>query len=297
MFLQLLARRTRRVMTFIIRSVPKALAASALFTAAFCTYKMISAPESTEPVSDILMYMSVCFVLPLIAFMADEMLKYKTSLFHKYDDELIGNAFTGINHKSSVFEKGLELFHNGDFRNALEVFTDLGNEEKNMTVEEKGVNEFYRGRCYHILEACPNAVICYENALANGFYIPELPIFIARCHAQNGYTEKAMKLYEDLLIRKDYQYSNRIRCEIGDMYLKLNEGKTALKWFEEAIERRESYANALGGAAIAQTMLHNIKEGEALYRQALLNHIEDSIGFTRYYKEVQAAVLLEHNSD
>ena len=296
MFLQLLARRTRRVLIFIIRAIPKALAASALFTAAFCAYKMLTENESSQPVSDMLMYMSVCFFLPLIAFIMNEAIKYKSKFFHKYDDELIGGAFTGINHRSLVFEKGLDLFHSGDFRAALEVFTDLGRDDKKLSVEETAVNEFYRGRCYHILDACPNAVICYENAEKNGFYIPELPIFIARCHAQNGYTEKAKSLYESL-IRDDYQYSNRIRCEIGDMYLKLNQGETALKWFEEAIERRESYASALGGAAIAQTMLHHLKEGESLYRQALLNNIEDSIGFTRYYKEVQAAVMLEHNSD
>ena len=73
-----------------------------------------------------------------------------------------------------------------------------------------------------------------------------------------------------------------------------DEVDAALKWFNEAIERREQYASALGGAAIAQTMLHNLEEGESLYRQALLNHIDDSISFTRYYKEVQAAVMLEH---
>lgn len=296
MFRSILAARTRRVLLCFWRSIPNALAASFVFSIAVFALRMATGEKNTT-LSNNISAMSMLFFLHWIGISFYKISRLKKSIFHRFDDELIGSAFTGINRRSKLFEKGLELFHKGDFRNALEVFTDLSNEEKDMSTEEKGVNEFYRGRCYHILEACPNAVICYEKALENGFYIPELPIFIARCHAQNGYTEKAQQLYEDLLARKDYQYSDRIRCEIGDMYLKLNKGETALKWFEEAIERHESYASALGGAAIAQTMLHNLKEGEALYRQALLNNIEDSIGFTRYYKEIQAAVMLEHHSD
>ncbi len=296
MFRSILAARTRRVLLCFWRSIPIALAASFVFSMAVFAMLMLTGDKDTT-FSDVMTSMFTTFLLYWTGISFYKIAHLKRSIFHQFDGEIIGNAFTGINRKSRIFEKGLELFHSGDFRSALEVFTDLGNEEKNMSKEEKGVNEFNRGRCYHILDACPNAVICYENALEKGFYIPELPIFVARCHAQNGYTEKAQQLYEELLNRNDYQYSNRIRCEIGDMYLKLNKGETALKWFEEAIERHESYASALGGAAIAQTMLHNLKEGEALYRQALLNNIEDSMGFTRYYKEIQAAVMLEHNSD
>ena len=296
MFRSILAARTRRVMLCFWRSIPNAFAASFISSIAVFALRMATGEEDTT-LSNNIVAMLMLFFIYWTGISFYKIACLKKSIFHQFDGDLIGNAFTGINHKSRCFEKGLELFHKGDFRSALEVFTDLGNEEQNMTTEEKGVNEFYRGRCYHILEACPNAIICYENALGKGFYIPELPIFIARCHAQNGYTEKAKQLYEELLVREDYQYSDRIRCEIGDMYLKLNEGQTALKWFEEAIQRHESYASALGGAAIAQTMLHNLKEGEALYRQALLNNIEDSIGFTRYYKEIQAAVMLEHHSD
>ena len=54
---------------------------------------------------------------------------------------------------------------------------------------------------------------------------------------------------------------------------------------------------ALGGAAIAQNMLHNFKEGEELYRAAMLNNIEDPKTYSNYYKEIQAAVLLETHTD
>ena len=87
-----------------------------------------------------------------------------------------------------------------------------------------------------------------------------------------------------------------MRVEIGRMYIKLNDGENALKWFNEAIDRRECYANALGGAAIAYTLLRNFDKGEELYRMALLNNIDDPTGYSGYYKEIQAAVLLEaHN--
>ena len=293
MFFSMIARRTRRVLICLIRSIPKALAISAVTVISYAAYQLMFKEGGSISYYELLMLATISAVIGLIAFSGEDILKYKTNIFHLFDDDIIGNAFTGLNQRSATFGKGVELFHKGNFRNALEVFTDLGMNDDKLTVEEQRVNEFYRGRCYHILEAFPNAIICYENAREKGFDIPELPIFIARCNAENGSTRKAEELFKGLM-HKDYKYYNRIRCELGNMYLKLNDGETALKWFNEAIERREQYASALGGAAIAQTMLHNLEEGESLYRQALLNHIDDSISFTRYYKEVQAAVMLEH---
>ncbi len=296
MFFSMIARRTRRVFLCVLRSIPKALAISALTVIIYAVYQLISNNDESISYSDLLMLASIGASIGLIIFAGEDIVKYKTNMFHLFDDEIIGTAFTGLNQRSATFGKGVELFHKGNFRNALEIFTDLGKNDNKLSVEEQSVNEFYRGRCYHILEAFPNAIICYENAMEKGFHIPELPIFIARCNAENGSIKRAEELFMRLM-DKEYKYYSRIRCELGNMYLKLNDGETALKWFNEAIERREHYASALGGAAIAQTLLNHIEEGEALYRQALLNHIEDSVGFTRYYKEVQAAVMLEHHKD
>ena len=44
-------------------------------------------------------------------------------------------------------------------------------------------------------------------------------------------------------------------------------------------------------------MLHNFKEGEELYRAALLNNISDPVSYSNYYKEIQAAALLEKHTD
>ena len=80
----------------------------------------------------------------------------------------------------------------------------------------------------------------------------------------------------------DYKYSDHMRCGDGQrMYIKLNDGETALKWFNEAIERREDYANALGGAAIAHTLLGHFDKGEELYKLAMLNNIDDPVDFIK----------------
>ena len=211
---------------------------------------------------------------------------------HKYDPDIIGKNFTGMSKSSRAFRKGVKSMHEADFRMALEIFTDLEASAEDLSESEKGVLAFYRGRCYHILGAYPNAVMCYEKASDAGFSIPIMPLFTARCLAENGRTERALDIYKELL-GSDNECKELIRTEIGNMYLKLNDGKNALKWFQEAIDLRENYAAALGGAAIANVLLRNFKEGEELYRSALLNHIEDSVSYTRYYKEIQAAVMLE----
>lgn len=211
---------------------------------------------------------------------------------HKYDSDIIGNNFTGLGRNSRTFRKGLKALHEADFRTALEIFTDLETNATGLSESEEGVLAFYRGRCYHILGAYPNAVMCYEKADDKGFALPIMPLFTARCLSENGRTDSAMHIYKTIL-GSDNEYSSLVRTEIGNMYLKLNDGETALKWFQEAIDNRENYAAALGGAAIANVLLRNFKEGEKLYQSALLNHIEDSVSYTRYYKEIQAAVLLE----
>lgn len=219
----------------------------------------------------------------------------KHSNYHKYDGAIIGDNFIGMSRKARTFRRGVRMFHCGEFREALEIFTDLENSCPTLCGEEPGILSFYRGRCYNIMGCYPNAIICYEKAQSEKFSLAEMPVFIARCHAENGSTEKAVEMMTDLIDSKK-AYSERARYEIGMIYLKLNDGENALKWFDEAIRLRESYPEALGGAAIAHTILHHLEEGEAFYRKALLNNIENSIGFTRYYKEVQAAVVLETHS-
>ncbi|HRR75706.1 MAG TPA: tetratricopeptide repeat protein [Ruminococcus sp.] len=296
-FLTMLGMRAKRVLICLIRSLPKALCVMSFFIMSMVVYHAVIIKEESIPLAEVSAVMTAVFLIALMVFLGAELMKYSSSnAFHRYDEDLIGKAFTGLNKKSLLFENGLDLFHKGHFRTALEFFTDAGDDKFTLSQEEKGVLEFYRGRCYNILGTYPNAVICYDKAADAGFSTPVLPLFTARCCVGNGDIERAKQIYNGLL-DTDYEHADMIRTEFGKLYLKQNDGKNALKWFQEAIDRHENYADALGGAAIAQNMLHNFKEGEELYRAALLNNISDPVSYSNYYKEIQAAALLETHTD
>lgn len=292
LFFSILLRRTRRVLICLKRSALRAAAIAFAVSFMICMYMRLFTDKvgaEYKTISDVLIVTMICSWF--VCFIA-ELTKYALNTFHRYDEDIIGTAFTGMDRKSAIFEKGNYYFHHGDFRNAMDCFAELETGDYLLTTEEKGVLSFYRGRCYHIIGAYPNALLNYEKAQANGFDIPVLPIFIARCSAENGDTDRALQLYSKL-IDPSYKHHDVIRTEVGKMYLRLNDGETALKWFQEAINLRENYSDALGGAAIAYTMLKDFKKGEELYRAALLNGIRDPVDYTNYYKEIQAAVLLE----
>ncbi|NLT08130.1 MAG: tetratricopeptide repeat protein [Ruminococcus sp.] len=296
-FLTMLGMRAKRVLLCLIRSLPKALCTMSFFIMSMVVYHAVILKEESIPLAEVCVVMTAVFFIALMVFLGAELMKYSSSnAFHRYDEDLIGKAFTGLNKKSLLFENGLDLFHKGHFRTALEFFTDAGDDKFTLSQEEKGVLEFYRGRCYNILGTYPNAVICYDKAADAGFNTPVLPLFTARCCIGNGDIERAKQIYNGLL-DTDYEHADMIRTEFGKLYLKQNDGENALKWFQEAIDRHENYADALGGAAIAQNMLHNFKEGEELYRAALLNNISDPVSYSNYYKEIQAAALLETHTD
>ncbi len=297
LFLTILLTRTKRVLLCFKKVLVKALAATALLTVVLTAAMAIFSNADSIGFKSLILWMAMFFVGSWCSLCVFESLKYAGSVFHRYDEDIIGNAFTGMNRKSSLFEVGMEMFHQRYFGDALEVFAQIDGDDFSKTPEEQGVLSFYKGRCYDFMDWNPNAVNCYENAEKFGFNIPELPIFLARCYAKTGNTTKALEMFTSLM-DSDQKYSDHMRVEIGRMYIKLNDGKTALKWFNEAIDRRESYANALGGAAIAHTLLRHFDKGEEMYRMALLNNIDDPNGYTGYYKEIQAAVLLEaHNKE
>lgn len=139
----------------------------------------------------------------------------------------------------------------------------------------------------------PNAVIYYDKAGSQGFTDPVLPFLKARCTGNNGDTETAEKLYADILADEENPLSRYVLTDLGRLYLRRDEPEKAMKWYGEAIEKRQNYAEALGGAAIAQTMLHNINEGQRLYREALVNRINDAQDYMEYFKQVLSAVMLE----
>ncbi len=296
MFFTLAARRTRRVMISLKRSAVRALALDAVLTAgAFAVYSLAAGKQSILLNEALLLMLALFLPLWMLFFML-EIRKYGLKIFHRYDEDIIGGAFTGLDRKSRIFEAGVHTFHSGDFRGALEIFTELDASDLPRNREEQAVVSFYRARCYQIMGIYPNALINYEKAEDNGFELAEMPLFKARCLSESGDTKHAVEILSRL-IDTDHHYSSRARCEIGNIYLKLNDGANALKWYSEAIERRESYALALGGAAVAYNLLGDFDKGTEHFRLAMLNNIEDPEGFTNYYEEVQAAILLSRMRD
>lgn len=291
LFFSILLRRAKRVLLCLRRSLTKALALQSVMMFILLVFSYFYFGGEVR-YSDVLMAMFLFLSLTWAICFIQQLVRYGLNTFHRYDEDMIGEAFADLSRTAAIFEEGLERFNNGEFGKALAIFTELDNASVKKTVKEQGVLSFYRGRCYHILGMYPNAVICYDKASEQGFSMDALPLFTAACCAKNGDQSRAMKIYSSLL-GTDHKYAGIVRTEIGHMYLKLNDGENALKWFMEAVERHENYAEALGGAAVAMTLLNRIREGEKYYRAALLNCIENSEEFTRYYKEVQAAVMLE----
>lgn len=295
-FLPFLPVSAKRVLICIVRAVPKALALEAAASFILFTFAFFYFSGGEVAYSELLGLSVFLFFVMLVICYIGQLRHYSSNFFHRYDDELIGKAFTELNRKSVLFEKGLELFHHNDFRLALEIFTDLEDEKYSKTQQEQGVVSFYRGRCYDIMGAFPNALICYEKAVENNFRHDIMPLLIARASFENGETQRAVDIYKGLLdSERENRYERIVRTSLGHIYLKTGDSETALKWFQDAIDRHENYAEALAGAAIAQVTLHNFEEGDKLYRLALINNIENSENFTNYYKEIQAAALLESN--
>lgn len=216
---------------------------------------------------------------------------------HKYDSEIVGMNFTGIAKRNRIFEKSLAALLNGKPNYGLAGFKKI--EESyfdRLTDSEKALLFFYIARSYDEMCFFPNAIRYYEKAKDAGFTHEIINLMYARCLGGNGDTRYALAEYEKILNTPESMYAPYVRTDIGRMYLKQNDAQSALKWYNEAIEKHENYAVALGEAAIAHTMLHCFDKGEELHRAALLNNIPDVKGYTAYYKKIQAAALSESHT-
>ncbi|HRU96838.1 MAG TPA: tetratricopeptide repeat protein [Ruminococcus sp.] len=218
--------------------------------------------------------------------------------YHKYDQDIIGNAFVGFSKKCRLFHRSVSDLFERRVNHALNGFKELeANYTDSMRQDECAILDFYLGRCYDIMDYSPNASMYYTKAKAKGFRNDILMLLHARCFAAMGDTDEAVKLYDSILSDDSNYFRKYVRTDMGRMYLKLNDGKKALKYFDEAINNRECYADALGGAAIAHLMLHEMDKGEELHRTALLNGIRDSKGYITYYHEIKSAVLEEMDKE
>lgn len=215
----------------------------------------------------------------------------------EYDSEIVGDCFSGIGRKNKIFRRSLKLLLENTPNAALSGFKRL--EEQfagRLSEDELPLVNFYIARCYDDMCYYPNAIRYYEKAAETGFKHKILELFYSACLGENGDTDKAVTEAEKILADDENPYRFFVRTNIGRMYLKLNDAEKALIWYNEAIDKHENYALALGEAAVAHTMLHNFDKGEELYRAALLNNISNPDAYTEYYKRIQAAALSESHT-
>lgn len=221
-----------------------------------------------------------------------------TENFHKYDPELIGDNFIGFNKKCRMFKKNLELLFSHRVNYALIGFKSMEEEfDGEMDSGEKSVLDFYIARCYDLMGFYPNAARYYQFSKNLGFRNRVIDFLSARCAGSMGDVENALIMYNDVMYDESTPIYQYVRTDIGKMYIKQDDAENALKWYTEAMDRHENYADAAAGAAIANLMLHNFDEADRLYRTALLNRIKDVMGFTEYYKEIKNAVSMENKEN
>ncbi|MDD6345255.1 MAG: hypothetical protein PUA51_03410 [Oscillospiraceae bacterium] len=213
---------------------------------------------------------------------------YKSGSIHKIDADIIGNNFIGFGKKSRNFRKAVEDFCNDDFPKAINELKDI-EEKYNLSDSENGVLCFYVARCYDIMSYYPNALNYYEKAEKSGFSDESIILFKANCIGASGDTEQALSIYNDIL-NSDNRYSIYVRTYIGKMYLENRQPEKALKWYLEAVEKRENYAMALGGCSLAYLMLGNKEESQKYYQYAIINNMSDLEGFKAYYKEISESL-------
>lgn len=213
---------------------------------------------------------------------------YKSGSIHKIDADIIGNNFIGFGKKSRNFRKAVEDFCNDDFPKAIDELKDI-EEKYNLSDSENGVLCFYMARCYDIMSYYPNALNYYEKAEKSGFSDESIILFKANCIGASGDTEQALSIYNDIL-NSDNRYSIYVRTYIGKMYLENRQPEKALKWYLEAVEKRENYAMALGGCSLAYLMLGNNEESRKYYQYAIINNMSDLEGFKAYYKEISESL-------
>ena len=211
----------------------------------------------------------------------------------RVDESLIGNAFGGFSKRDRMFCKGLEAYSKARARIALEYFQTVY-QDFPMEPSEKGVCEFYIGRCYQLLHCPSNAVGFYQKALENGFSEVEALIFLARSYCDNGDFEESLAVYQSLL-EKDIPQTMQFVCtDMGFLYLKQYQPETAVKWFQDAMKRNESYPFALGGMSIALLQLGKFRKARTMATLAVTNRMPDAAFFRQYFSEVEQTVLHEH---
>lgn len=212
--------------------------------------------------------------------------------FHDHDSDLIEERFIGFSRKCRIFCDSLEELFSGSINAALRGFLSIENDLSDKTTDmEKAVNAYYLGRCYYLLGYLPNALRYFELSSKRGLTHPAARYMTAKVTGAMGEIENAKEMLMVILDDKDDPFSNYVRYEIGNIYLRNNDPETAMKWYEESMKRHEHVKSVAVAASLACLMMHDISRAEEMKRLALVNGIPDASKYIAVFNHMKDSVL------
>lgn len=210
----------------------------------------------------------------------------------RIDEELIGETFGGFSKADKLFCAGLDDYMRDRPRQALEQFLSV--QEYELNEKETGVLSFYIGRCYQILGCPSNAVTFYETAIKNGFPRHFAKLFQARSYSECGDFDRSYDAFCDLLEHNPPPEFYFLYTDIGYLFIKQRKPDEAIEWFTRSIEKKQNYAFALSGMAIANLQRGDFAAAKDYRYKALMNRLKEPRQFRNYYDETKALMLDEH---
>lgn len=205
-----------------------------------------------------------------------------TSMIDTYDLRIMGGAFRGKSKADREFRDALIKHANSHLLEALDGYKELL--DCNMSDEERGVLNFYIGRCYQTMGYPANAAKFFREAEAAGMTNNELYLYTARNYGAMGEYETAEEYFSRLIGNPAYE---TILCDMGMMYIKKGDGERALECFQKSMREGKEYNFCLGGCAIAYLLMGDMENSKKYYEQAILSNT-DNDGFKSYYADVAA---------
>ena len=208
------------------------------------------------------------------------------------DHALIGDAFGGLRRQDKLFSDGLDAYTKERARTALEYFLAVRDFE--LSDRELGVLSFYIGRCYQMLHCPSNAIGYFETAREKGFSEHYAKLFEARSFADGGDYTRSFELFSELLDNDPPDDFYFLYTDIGFLFIRQKQPDAAVKWFEKSIEKKQNYAFALSGMAIASLQKGDFPAAQDYHYKALVNHLDEPAAFRKYYEETRRLMLEMH---
>ena len=250
------------------------------------------APESAE--LNPLYYLELLLLCYGACFIATCVIEHRSLVRAavRLDSELIGNVFGGLRKQDRLFSDGLEAYSKERARTALEHF--LAVREYDLTDAETGVLSFYIGRCYQMLRCPSNAVSYFETAREKGFSAHYATLFEARSYAEGGDYERSLRLFQDLLENNPPEDFYFLYTDIGFLFIRQRKPDEAVEWFQQSIAKKQNYAFALSGMAIAALQKGDFITAQDYHYKALVNHLDEPAAFRKYFEETKRLMLELH---